>query len=232
MLEVKVILIDNLEIDKISLAPVKNNPSGFGKTAYLLYDGCPFYIGLLSTSFPYGAVSKKSNLQDKSGTKYEKEFWSLMCTLSNEYLEKIKALDQHIVKSAARNPAFSSILSVTSEGNGTDRPLSDYYTPILKSEIVSSEPQNTLKVNLQSDTNTGFLCEFYQNDTVRPYIDINSDRDHEHFIKKCILPGSEGALLFGMKLWLNSSGFGVNLRAEELKIEKTGSTEVCCLLDN
>ena len=237
MLEVRVVLMDNLEIEKISMTSIKNNPNtlGSGKFACLLYDGCPFYIALLSTSFLYGAINKKNDFN-------EKEYWSVICTLNPLYLEKMKELDRHVLALSKQCQTIEAVLDSSGRSQtpidskpqqAVKKDITKFYNPVLK-PINSFEMQNTIKINLQSDFGSGFQCSFYQNNINKPQLILDSNQSHPCYIKNYILPKSSGAILFGMKLWLNSSGFGVNFRAEEIKIDKIQnvlSPEQLCLLD-
>lgn len=76
----------------------------------------------------------------------------------------------------------------------------------------------TLKVNIAGNRGNGFMCAFF-NKNPQPLAFINSNRRSPEFIKNLISAGSNGSILFGMSLWINPTGFGVNLRAEQIKVE-------------
>jgi len=91
--------------------------------------------------------------------------------------------------------------------------------------------QNTLKINIASNRGTGFMCTFFDQTRPQSVNGICSDRKDPKFIKNLLTPGSKGAVLFGLSLWVSSNGFGVNLQAEQIKVEQfnTEQEEICFL---
>ena len=236
MSNAKVVFIDSFQHEKVSLGKLRDNRTGLGKNAHISYEGGRFYLAITDIRFPFGASSKPD--QFKKG---DKDPWTLQCELNATQIERFKRLDEHIVDSGVNNPDVLAAMKLTGKKKEIVKELlGQKYFSVLKYSKdrdgkVKEQFQPTIRVTIPNDGSNGFQCDFYRSggSNSEP-VKISNSPDGEDGISKFLPPDSRGSVLVTLSLWFSTVGFGLTLRANQIKASPPKSmtlTKGVCLLD-
>jgi hypothetical protein len=233
MSSLKVILLDNFEADKISIGKVKDNRSGMGKSANLSYDDGRFFLAATDIRFPFGASAKPAEYR-----KGDKDQWTLQCELTEEQIQRFKQLDEHIVDCCLKSEDVMAALKLTGKQKCREVLESKYWDTLKYSKDkdgnIKDQYPPTIRINIPNDNADGFSCTFFSSASGNSeQMKIDNIPDSENNIGSFLAPNVRGSVLIGMSLWISSSGFGVSLRANQIKAEpRKALAKGVCLLDN
>lgn len=219
----------------LKLGPFSQNKNGVGRTSYLNYQGNKYFnIVLIDMRFPFGASAKPSEFQ-----RGDKKQYTIQCELTEQQIEKFKQLDEHVIDSVLKMSDICQILNIKS---ATREVIESKYYPLLKyskdktdKTRINTQFPPTIRVNLQNNNTNGFDCQFFQskstNDNTSQKIEIVNDPGNSLDIMEFIPSGSRGSILVSLSVWLTGSGFGVSMKANQIKMEyrKRLAKGVCLL---
>lgn len=143
----KPVSIKNLDISKIVYTPLTKRKNG-GKVMYLTYDGNPLTIQMPTMNIPFGASDYNGNGKFSINLGFDNQNAKHLGAL-----EKLKQLDEKLIKDASKNSKEWFETQRTVEGirdsfqSQIKYPKDDKYGP-------------TLKVGLQTDLKGAIRCGF------------------------------------------------------------------------
>lgn len=226
----KVVLLDEFNAGSLAVGKVKDNRNGPGKSANLSYDTSRFFIALKNVRFPFGASAKPAEFRKGS-----KEQYTLQCELTSEQIDKIKQIEAHLLDNCLENKEVLTALNIKKSRDV----LESKFTSCLKyskdktDKSKSSQYPPTIRISIPNDNGDGFNCNFYKdNNGSSEKVDVNNIDGSEQNIKNFLTNGSIGSVLISTSLWFTTAGFGMILRATQLKATPRQSYKMdMCLLD-
>ena len=231
MSDFKVIQLEQFDASAISVGKVKDNRNGAGKSANISYDAGRFYLVLNKIRFPFGASKKPDEFK-----KGNKDQYTLQCELTEEQINKIKEIEEHLLDICVKN---EEIIAASGAKKPSRDILESKFWSMLKyskdkadkSKVNTAYPP-TIRIAIPNDNEDGFNCNFYKSSNgTSEKVTINNVSESENHISNFLTNGSTGSVLATASLWFSSSGFGISLRASQIKAEprRVVKTDVCLL---
>lgn len=227
----ELILLDNLKYKLVTVNNAKDNRSGMGKSANLSYDNKRFSMVLSDVRFPFGASAKKEEY--RTG---DKDQWSLQCELTEEQIQILKDLDEHIVDSCLSNESITNQFLVKGKKPSREVLDSKYISCLKYSKKdgkVNDQYPPTLRLNIPNDKGSGFTTSFFRSSPQGSQLAaIDNVPGSENNIAGHLLANTRGSVLVGVSIWLTASSFGLAMRLNQIKTEPGKQLDRgVCLLD-
>ncbi len=236
MSQITVLSLDNLEAAKITLGKIRDNKGGLGKNANIPYNGGRFNLALGGTRFPFGATAKPAEYRQG-----DRDQFTMQCEISKTQTEKLEALDQRMIDCCLASEEFLTVMKLNGKQRCREVVESKYFSLLKYSKDkdgkIKTEYNPTIRVaipNGSGEKSDGFNCDFFlsKNGTSSQVAMVDQPTSENH-ITKMIGAGSTGAVLLTCSLWISSSGFGITLKASQIKVEHIErQTRSLCLLDD
>lgn len=229
---------------------VTKNKSGMGYSAYLSYNRQRFFCVVPKTVFPFGIAlkfqpkggDKDRPTNDFAGTNDSRKEWVARFEPSEAELEVFNAIDERIKELILSD---DDSLKLVTGSKKTDKDylatfLSDKYFPIVKTSLTPDGKPSpyAAKVNCRIlNQDDGFSTSFYKtsddkNGSSIPLM-VNNIPDSDDYIGNVLGKRFDGGILMSMAFWSNASGFGVTIRAIQIKCRPTALSipKGVCMLD-
>jgi hypothetical protein len=234
-----IITIDAWDPTQHNCGLAKDNKSGQGRSAPILYNGKKFYLKVPKMYTPFGASMPKP----KPGEAIPKNpKWTLQMAFGNDpacemFRQKAEAFDEFIKAEALRPEIQQSWLKATKTKPLIDAVVDKLYSPMVKPSMKNGEPNPEYPPFMRAGFSTtykepySFTTEVF--DDKNEPIPVSMDPNSPNAISKKIPQSCNVSALLQASIWATNSGFGVTWSFAQLKVFPVrGLPKGKCLVDD
>lgn len=237
-----IVNINDFVPSKVSLTKLTQNKSGKGRSAFLNYEGKKFSIAIHDTRFPFGVSQKMKDEKQPAATRDQ---WTIQIEPNSDQIKIFEALDEYILQNINSNPDFRrALLGAADDDNPavSIKVLKSRYTSLVKyakdkeTKKVTTDFPAKIRCNIPNK-DEGFSTQFFRpipgSGSSEPVM-VDNIPDSDANIANLLRSSSTGSVLLALSLWESGSGFGITMKALQIKAEpRTGSVPTgTCLLDS
>lgn len=240
----QIVNIDQLVASKVSITKLTTNKNGKGRSAYLNYGGKKFSLAIIDTRFPFGVGKKMEDDEKENTNSNARDQWTLQIEPNADQIKIMESLDDFILHTINTNASLRQDLLGAADDDDpvvSLKLLKSKYTSLLKySKIKGTSKRDDryppkLRCNI-TNKDDGFLTQFFrpgEGGRSDP-ITVDNIPDSENHIASLLRGNCTGSVLLGLSLWATGTGFGVTMRAIQIKAEPRAGAVASgtCLLDS
>ena len=246
-MSIKVITLEDFDVTKLKIGPVRANGLNKGHSANLSYDGHKFLMAIMNVRFPFGVSLYKDTDTSEPNVKPK---LSLMAELSEKQIGVIDNIDEHTLNHFNNNDSLRTMFDI--KPKYFREVVESRHIKMLKYSIDKTTGRQDLmyppriRVKINRNRGTGelmsdFFVPEYQNIdglerlTAIKKVEINDDdpSDLKHIIH-FLPPNAHGSLLVSLRLALSKdSGFTIVLNLQQARVNSIPTIRKgICLIPN